>query len=57
MVHTALSEIWDTMKISNLKIIEIKKFFFKDIENSLNNIIAENFPKLYKKWLCRYGGS
>lgn len=57
MVHTALSEIWDTMKISNLKIIEIKKFFFKDIENSLNNIIAENFPKLYKKWLRRYGGS
>lgn len=41
MVHTALLDIWDTMKISNLSIMEIE---FKDIENSLNNITAENSP-------------
>jgi hypothetical protein len=44
-------EIWDTMKIPNLKIIEIEYSQLKDPENIFNKIIRENFYNIIKEGL------
>jgi hypothetical protein len=46
-----IQEIWDTMKIPNLRIIGIEKgeeSKFKEPENTFNKIIEGNFPNLKK---------
>ena len=45
-----IQEIWDTMKRSNLRIIDIEKgeVQLKSTENIFNRSIEENFPNLKK---------
>jgi hypothetical protein len=47
-----MAEVWDTIKRPNLRIIDIEEgvdLQIKSIGNTLNNIIAENLPKLEKR--------
>jgi hypothetical protein len=47
-----MAEVWDTIKRQNLRIIAIEEgvdLQIKSIGNTLNNIIAENLPKLEKR--------
>jgi hypothetical protein len=47
-----MPEVWNTIKRPNLGIIGIEEgedLQIKNINNTLNNIIAENLPKLEKR--------
>jgi hypothetical protein len=47
-----MAEVWDTIKRPNLRIIDIEEgvdLQIKSINNTLNNIIAKNLPKLEKR--------
>jgi hypothetical protein len=47
-----MAEVWDTIKRPNLRIIDIEEGIdlqIKSINNTLNNIIAKNLPKLEKR--------